>query len=109
MYAGEYNGSTKHEPDLRAVVSRALAAGVTRMMITAGSLQDAREALAMADELDPHARAPGSWTHSPTLADGPPHNACHAVVVAVLEWRREHGYRTTQYMCDPRYTTPTVE
>ena len=48
MYSGEYNGKQKHEPDLEAVVARAGAAGVRRLMITGGCLEDAGAALAMA-------------------------------------------------------------
>lgn len=47
MYAGEYNGSTRHAPDVATVLSRAMASGVVRTMITAGTLKQSREALAM--------------------------------------------------------------
>ena len=45
---GEYNGKPKHAPDLCAVIQRAGAAGVSRLMITAGCLEDTKVALALA-------------------------------------------------------------
>ena len=39
MYSGEYNGSSKHPPDLDAVLERAKNAGVVKMMVTGGNLE----------------------------------------------------------------------
>jgi len=50
MYAGEYNGSSRHPPDLPAVLGRARAAGVSRMIVTGGSLEESRRAVALAKE-----------------------------------------------------------
>eukprot|EP00904_Undaria_pinnatifida_P010320 jgi/Undpi1/6418/HiC_scaffold_20.g08899.m1 len=45
-FQGRYNGgSQKHEPDLDAVLDRAAAAGVEKMIVTAGTLEEARGAL----------------------------------------------------------------
>lgn len=48
MYQGEYNGTTYHEPDLDAVLERAWASGVEKIIITAGTLAESRQALEMA-------------------------------------------------------------
>lgn len=45
MYHGEYNGSSKHPPDLSTVISRAKEAGVVKMMVTGGSLDESRLAI----------------------------------------------------------------
>lgn len=45
MYSGEYNGKQYHEADLRAVLERAWAAGVAKVIITAGTLAESRAAL----------------------------------------------------------------
>lgn len=47
MYQGEYNGSKKHESDLPSVLERAWKAGINYMIITGGSLSDARQAIEM--------------------------------------------------------------
>lgn len=48
MYQGEYNGGRKHEPDLDKVLSRAWGVGVEKIFITAGSHQDARDSVKLA-------------------------------------------------------------
>ena len=48
MYQGKYNGNEKHAPDLPAVLQRAWDAGVSKIIITAGNLEEARAALALA-------------------------------------------------------------
>jgi TatD DNase family protein len=48
MFAGEYRGSKSHDPDLPAVLDRAWAAGVHKIVITAGSVDEARDALELA-------------------------------------------------------------
>lgn len=48
MYQGEYNDKQYHEPDLNIVLDRAWAAGVDKIIITAGNLQEAKAALALA-------------------------------------------------------------
>ncbi|GIL53311.1 hypothetical protein Vafri_8943 [Volvox africanus] len=48
MYDGRYNDKQYHPPDLTSVLNRAWAAGLQRLIITAGSLTEARKALALA-------------------------------------------------------------
>jgi TatD DNase family protein len=48
MYQGEYNGKQYHEADLDAVLKRAWAAGVEKIIITAGTLSESRQALKLA-------------------------------------------------------------
>jgi hypothetical protein len=45
MYQGEYHGKSYHDGDLDAVLSRAWDAGVHRIIVTAGTLQEAQTAL----------------------------------------------------------------
>ena len=45
MFAGFYNGSQRHPPDLSIVLRRARAAGVVRIMVTAGTLSQSKEVL----------------------------------------------------------------
>jgi TatD DNase family protein len=47
-YQGEYNGSKYHEADLDAVLQRAWAVGVEKIIITAGTLSESRQALELA-------------------------------------------------------------
>lgn len=49
MFAGKYNGRQVHPPDVDAVLDRAQAAGVVRTIVTAGSLEQSREALSLAE------------------------------------------------------------
>lgn len=44
MYSGMYNGSKKHEPDLEKVLERAWTAGVEKIFVTAGNVDEARNA-----------------------------------------------------------------
>jgi hypothetical protein len=48
MYRGEYHGKTRHASDLDQVVERAKKAGVERILITGTSLQETKDALALA-------------------------------------------------------------
>ncbi|KAK9833270.1 hypothetical protein WJX81_001539 [Elliptochloris bilobata] len=48
MYQGVYGDKRYHEPDLAAVLERAWAAGVERIIVTGGSLEGSRAALALA-------------------------------------------------------------
>jgi len=48
MYQGEYNGSSKHSPDLDTVLARARAAGLVKMMVTGGNLEESKKALELA-------------------------------------------------------------
>ncbi|EIE19330.1 Mg-dependent DNase [Coccomyxa subellipsoidea C-169] len=48
MYSGQYNGKEYHASDLQAVFRRSYAAGVEKIIITAGSLSEARAALELA-------------------------------------------------------------
>ena len=45
MFQGRYHGKQHHEPDLDAVLQRSWAAGVEKIIITAGTLSEARHAL----------------------------------------------------------------
>lgn len=49
MYQGEYNGKQAHEPDLDRVLQRAWDSGVEKIIITAGTLQEAQDALALSE------------------------------------------------------------
>jgi len=57
MFRGEYREKPRHQVDLPAVLQRAAAAGVGQIMVTAGSLEEAREALALCRS----APRDGSW------------------------------------------------
>jgi TatD DNase family protein len=46
-----HHGKKAHEDDLQHVVTRALAAGVTKMMVTGSDLEESKNALKLADEL----------------------------------------------------------
>ena len=48
MYQGEYHGKTKHQPDLDKVLERSWKNGLEKMIITGGSLEDAKKALEVA-------------------------------------------------------------
>ncbi|XP_018577768.1 putative deoxyribonuclease TATDN1 isoform X2 [Anoplophora glabripennis] len=48
MYAGMYNGSKKHEPDLQQVLGRSWEAGLNKIIITGGSLEESEKALELA-------------------------------------------------------------
>ncbi|CAM9273412.1 unnamed protein product [Choristocarpus tenellus] len=50
-FQGRYHGgSQKHEPDLDDVIERAINAGVGKMIVTAGSLQEAKDALELSSK-----------------------------------------------------------
>ncbi|CAN6475348.1 unnamed protein product [Victoria cruziana] len=49
MFKGIYNGKRCHAADLPVVLQRAWNAGVDRIIVTGGSLQESREALAIAE------------------------------------------------------------
>ena len=44
MYSGDYNGTNRHPADLAAVLDRAESAGVVKMMVTGGNLEESRQA-----------------------------------------------------------------
>lgn len=48
MFQGIYHGKKRHAPDLEAVINRAKAQGVERILITGTSLSESRAALEMA-------------------------------------------------------------
>jgi len=48
MFQGEYREKPRHAADLTAVLRRALVAGVGRAIVTAGSLEESHQALALA-------------------------------------------------------------
>lgn len=47
MYSGEYNGKSKHEPDLDSVLERSAQNGLEKIVITAGDLDTLEKALAV--------------------------------------------------------------
>ncbi|XP_059668647.1 uncharacterized protein LOC132313739 [Cornus florida] len=49
MFKGIYHGKQCHVPDIPAVLSRAWSAGVDRIIVTGGSLEESKEALAIAE------------------------------------------------------------
>lgn len=49
MFKGIYNGKQYHAPDIQFVLKRAWAAGVDRIIVTGGSLEESKEALAIAE------------------------------------------------------------
>ncbi|XAR64790.1 hypothetical protein NMG60_11008628 [Bertholletia excelsa] len=49
MFKGIYNGKHYHIADIPAVLSRAWSAGVERIIVTGGSLEESKEALAIAE------------------------------------------------------------
>lgn len=49
MFKGIYNGKQQHMSDIQTVLSRAWSAGVDRIIVTGGSLEESREALAIAE------------------------------------------------------------
>jgi TatD DNase family protein len=51
MFQGQYHGRTVHSPDLRAVLQRAIENGVSRIMVTAGSLSEVKEATKLVSEM----------------------------------------------------------
>ncbi|XP_066151246.1 deoxyribonuclease TATDN1 [Euwallacea fornicatus] len=48
MYQGIYNGSKKHEPDLKGVLNRGWEGGLERIIVTGGSLEESLKALEIA-------------------------------------------------------------
>lgn len=50
MYSGVYNCSKKHEADLQQVLERSWEAGLSKIIITAGNLEDSRKALELAQQ-----------------------------------------------------------
>ena len=47
MYQGDYHGKNYHEPDLDDVLERSWDAGVEKIMVTAGNLDEARRAVTL--------------------------------------------------------------
>lgn len=48
MYQGIYNGSKKHEPDLIQVLKRSWEAGLEKLIITGGSVEESKKAIELA-------------------------------------------------------------
>lgn len=48
MYSGVYNGSKKHEPDLKQVLERSWESGLEKIIITGGNLEESKKALELA-------------------------------------------------------------
>lgn len=51
-YYGVYYGKQKHDQDLEYVIRRAIKAGVGKIIVTAGTLEESRKALNMAKQYD---------------------------------------------------------
>lgn len=49
MYQGVYNGSKKHEPDLIPVLKRSWEAGLEKLIITGGSVEESKKAIELAN------------------------------------------------------------
>ena len=49
MFDGVYRGKKKHQPDVNAVLERAWEAQIDRLIVTAGSLEESREAIRFAE------------------------------------------------------------
>ncbi|KAJ8958633.1 hypothetical protein NQ318_016358 [Aromia moschata] len=52
MYSGIYNGGKKHEPDLQHVLKRSWDAGLSKIIITGGNLEESKKALELANTDD---------------------------------------------------------
>lgn len=50
MYKGIYNGSAKHEEDLKQVLERSFRCGLEKIILTGGNLTESKEALKLAEE-----------------------------------------------------------
>lgn len=50
MFEGKYGGRKKHGADIKAVIERAKAKGVEKILITGTSLKESKDALEMAKE-----------------------------------------------------------
>lgn len=48
MYQGIYNGSQKHEPDLDKVLERSWENNLSKVIITAGNVEESKKALELA-------------------------------------------------------------
>jgi TatD DNase family protein len=59
MFQGVYRGKTLHPPDLLAVLRRAAAAQVHRVVITGTDLEDSQRALALARDINRSGAVPG--------------------------------------------------
>ena len=53
MFRGEYHGKTYHDPDLDVVLRRGWDVGVEKIIVTAGTLSEARDAIRLANDMDP--------------------------------------------------------
>lgn len=58
MFQGVYRDKARHPGDLADVLSRALTAGVTKIMVTAGSLEESRDALELCRKAQSHSEWP---------------------------------------------------
>ena len=68
MFRGEYHGKKVHREDLARVLTRARDAGVETVMVTAGTLEEAEEAIRLAETHDPRAAGDGSVAAAPTAS-----------------------------------------
>lgn len=50
MFEGIYNGTQKHQPDLLNVLKRSWDSGLSKMIVTGGSLSESRRALEIVKE-----------------------------------------------------------
>lgn len=49
MYQGIYNGTKKHEPDLSQVLKRGWEAGLEKLIITGGNVEESKNAIQLAN------------------------------------------------------------
>jgi TatD DNase family protein len=68
MFRGEYHGKKYHREDLARVLTRARDAGVETVLVTAGTLEEAEEAVRLAETHDPRAAGDMSVAASMTAS-----------------------------------------
>jgi TatD DNase family protein len=68
MFRGEYHGKKVHREDLARVLTRARDAGVETVLVTAGTLEEAEEAVRLAETHDPRAAGDMSVAASMTAS-----------------------------------------
>ena len=68
MFRGEYHGKKVHREDLARVLLRARDAGVETVLVTAGTLEEAEEAVRLAERNDPRAAGDMSVAASMTAS-----------------------------------------
>ena len=80
MYQGVYNGSPKHEPDLDKVLERSWENNLSKIIITAGSLEESKKALEIA-------KTDGNYRSDHSSDTGRRCVLCHNVKIVCLIYR----------------------